>query len=306
MTRRLFIMAVYDPPGKIDATIVDYIKNLGGEGNKSGDVVLTIDNDIPDAALDDLRNLPNVLHVAAARHGEYDFGSYKRGYQWARDNNLLKKYDWIYFVNDSVYCLAAPEPVLDDLESRGAEFLGMATHTGTGKAPHFQSWFLGVSGRVAQMPWFEKFMTSVTHMPSKEDIIMRYEVGFSALMRRHGITAAAFDANCSEDTDVYRHPLKLLNMGAPFIKKTAIPYIHKFNRLMPHVDDMSVLDNIIVNAKRMGMTPIAHLKQTEFQFKLFGIILFNVTCNMAGTTHNINLFGKIRIAQYKTFAPKHG
>ena len=39
-----------------------------------------------------LKTIKNILHAIATRHGEYDFGSYKRGFQYARDKKILNNY----------------------------------------------------------------------------------------------------------------------------------------------------------------------------------------------------------------------
>lgn len=298
MTKRLFILAAYNKNNVIPETLLDYVKCLNSIEGKNN-IAVVIDSDIPETELNKLKPLENMVYIDAHRHGEYDFGSYKRGYNWARDKKLLDKYDWVYFLNDSVFCLHAPSAVLSNLESRDAEFIGMATTNENGKAPHFQSWFFGVSSRIVQQQWFNAFMSGIERTSSKEEIIMRYEVGLSALMRRHGITFASLDDGTNNKISTYKHPIQLLNIGCPFIKKTAIPYIHKFNRLMPHIDDICYLNHIITESCANGIQPNAHHKQEKCIFKLFGIKLFTITCNARGTTHNFNLFGRIRIAQYK-------
>lgn len=40
--------------------------------------------------------------VIVKRHKEYDFGSYKRGYQYLSDSHLLEKIDSLLICNDSV------------------------------------------------------------------------------------------------------------------------------------------------------------------------------------------------------------
>lgn len=288
-------MAGYSRDNTLDATLLDYINNLQAA---DGDVILVMDNDLPADELKKLHGNKHILHTEATRHGEYDFGSYKRGYTWARDKKLLGKYDWIYLVNDSVYCLTSPCFVLDTLEHSGAEFTGIVTTVAHDKAPHFQSWFTGVSSRVARTKWFDAFMSGITHMPSKEDVVLRYEVGLSALMQRHGIKSAAFDALCGKQISM-NQPLKLLHIGAPFIKRTAIPHVHKINRLLPYVDDVSVLKNISEYSCRMGWMPVPYMKSTKWRLKVFGITILTLTQNAAGTAYNYNLFGKIRIAQFK-------
>ena len=97
MTRRLFLFAGYNAHGLIDESLIFYIRAL----SKCGDVILCMDSDCSDSELKKIT--PYVLHATAQRHGEYDFGSYKRAYLYAADTGILDKYDFVYIVNDSVY-----------------------------------------------------------------------------------------------------------------------------------------------------------------------------------------------------------
>ena len=99
MSKRLFIFAGYDKDCIVDETLLHYLKSL----SELGDIVFTMDNSLSDTEASKIKSIKNILSVTAVNHGEYDFGSYKRGFQYAKKNKLLDKYDWIYFVNDSVY-----------------------------------------------------------------------------------------------------------------------------------------------------------------------------------------------------------
>ena len=85
--KRLFLFAGYDRDGIVDDSLLWYLKSLSG----LGDIVFVMDNDATDVEIEKVRQIPNVLYANAVRHGEYDFGSYKRAYIWARDNKLLEK-----------------------------------------------------------------------------------------------------------------------------------------------------------------------------------------------------------------------
>lgn len=125
MTKRLFLFAGYDADNTIDDTLIYYLNQL----SKLGDIVLVMDNSLNAQAVKKLSEIPHILHFSGTHHGEYDFGSYKRGYIWARDNKKLDKYEWVYMVNDSVY---GPfwdiKNILSDLESRNTDAIGMVEY----------------------------------------------------------------------------------------------------------------------------------------------------------------------------------
>ncbi|MCQ2562782.1 MAG: glycosyl transferase family 1, partial [Alphaproteobacteria bacterium] len=93
MKNRLFIFAGYSNTGTVSDSLLYYIKSL----SKLGDIVLYMDSDISKKELSKISKY--CLFVSAKRHGEYDFGSYKRGYLYAAKHGLFNKYSWIYFVN---------------------------------------------------------------------------------------------------------------------------------------------------------------------------------------------------------------
>lgn len=88
--RRLFLFAGYDKTGKIGSSLLWYLKSLANHG----DVIFVADSDINQGELEKLESL--TLHNEAAAHGEYDFGSYKRAFGWAKENADLNKYEYIY------------------------------------------------------------------------------------------------------------------------------------------------------------------------------------------------------------------
>ena len=94
---RLFLFAGYDKDGIVDDALVYYVSAL----SKYGDVIVCMDNDLETAQTNKLK--PFTICALAQKHGEYDFGSYKHTFQYARDKKILKNYDVIYLVNDSVF-----------------------------------------------------------------------------------------------------------------------------------------------------------------------------------------------------------
>ena len=121
MNKRLFLFAGFNAQHIIDDALVYYVRAL----SKCGDVVLCMDSDCSDAELQKLA--PYVLHATAQRHGEYDFGSYKRAYMYATDTGILDKYDFVYMVNDSVYGpLMDIKPSLIKMERTNCDAFGLA------------------------------------------------------------------------------------------------------------------------------------------------------------------------------------
>ena len=217
-TKRLFLFAGYHPKNIIDDALVHYVKSL----SKFGDIVLCMDSDCPDSEINKIKK--HTLHSITARHGEYDFGSYKRAYLWACDNLKLSDYDFVYLVNDSVYGPLYPlDRYFDAMENMGHPAFGLVTKKYT-THPHIQSWFIGTKPEIFLSDWFDKFMRQIKKLANKGQITTLYENGFSELIVKHGFT---WDCLYSVfNRGVYNKIQKLYMSGMPFMKKVAFTRNH--------------------------------------------------------------------------------
>lgn len=213
MSKRLFLFAGYDKVNIIDDTLVYYVQAL----SMVGDVIFIGDSDFSNKELSKIK--PYTIYAAGKRHGEYDFGSYKRAYQYADDKKLFSKYDYIYMVNDSVYGpLFDLEPTLQKMESAGSDVFGLVQSKHKIYAP-IESWFIGMRTKIAQTKWFNTFINSVSQQKFKTDVTILYENGFTDLLIKHNVSW-----NCMitvRGRDTYNRIKKLFKAGCPFIKKSA-------------------------------------------------------------------------------------
>ena len=252
MTKRLFIFAAYDKDNIIDNTLLYYLRAL----SKLGDIVFTMDNDTPKSEMKKLSDIPNILHAVAVRHNEYDFGSYKRGYIWAYDKKILEKYDWVYFVNDSVYGpLWDIERLLNNLESQNINVVGIFENFSDNIPRHIQSWFIGLKNTVVQQDFFYNFIKNISHQDDKSDIVLKYEVGLTRLLIQNGYKYYSFCKNIKSDQDeclIYKDPLKALESGIPFVKKSSFYNIKSVKFLYPYTSE-KIIKDILNHAKRNNL-----------------------------------------------------
>lgn len=211
--KRLFLFAGYDKDGIIDDSLVYYVKSL----SELGDVIFCMDSDCDDQELSKLS--PYTIAAFGMRHHEYDFGSYKRAYNYAKQHKLLQKYDYVYMVNDSVYGpLFNLRNTLEKLEGFNTHAFGIIQSTHRVYAP-IESWFIGITSKIAQSDWFDKFINSVTHQKSKDQVTILYENGFTDLLIKHNIKFQCMFRVHGRAT--YNKIKKLFVCGCPFIKKSA-------------------------------------------------------------------------------------
>ena len=211
--KRLFLFAGYDKDGIIDDALIYYISQL----KKFGDIVLCMDSDCKKSERNKIKKY--CLNVISARHGEYDFGSYKRAYIWAHDNDILNNYDIMYMANDSVFGpVLNIKDTLQKIEKIKSDAAGLIvskhrTHK------FMESWFIRLNKKIFTTTWFDKFITSIERQSNKENITIKYEHGLSNLIKHN---------NCSWDGAyhvhgryTYNHPKRLFIRGCPFIKRAS-------------------------------------------------------------------------------------
>ncbi len=210
---RLFLFAGYDKDSIVDDAMVYYVSCL----SEHGDVIICMDNDLKKSELNKLK--PFTIYTLAQKHGEYDFGSYKRCFQYARDKNILKNYDVMYLVNDSVFGpLFDIKNILQDLESLKTDAAGIIVSKHKTHA-FMESWFVRLNKKIFTSTWFDEFISNVQKEKNKTDITIKYEHGLTNLIKNH---------NCLWDglykcygRFTYNNPKKLFKMGCPFIKKAS-------------------------------------------------------------------------------------
>ena len=211
MTKRLFLFAGYDKQGIIDDALIMYISAL----SKFGDIVLCMDSDCLTSETNKLKKF--TLHTIATRHQEYDFGSYKRAYNWACKNLDITEYDFIYLINDSVYGpLFDLAPYFKQMESGCNDAFGMVKnphHT----SPHIQSWFIGMRASVFTSNWFSDLLQSVRHHDDKGSVTILYE---------HGFTKRLIENNLSWDA-IYSAPNRSIYNRIKYFYKQKMPFIKK-------------------------------------------------------------------------------
>jgi len=287
--KRLFLFAGFDKDNIVDDTVTYYVNAL----SKLGDVIFFADNDLPKSEIKKISTIPNVLYADGIRHKEYDFGSYKRGFLWARDKDILKKYEWLYFVNDSVYGpLNDLAPILNKLENSGSDLIGMVSECDDSTPLHVQSWFVGFNKKVFNCDFFENFMQKITHISSKTSLILKYEVGLSCIVMRHGFSMTTL-INAKDNT-IYENPRTMLVRGFPFVKKNAISKLRRLYFLYPYVDDDILIDYITAHMQRYNIQMVKDSFRDIYDLRLCGIPLLRISSKRR-QHYKIYLFKYIRV-----------
>jgi lipopolysaccharide biosynthesis protein len=196
---RSVVMAHFDPGGGLDAHVLHALRQYRLHARH---LVLVSSS---------LRTLP-----AAARQLVDDFlPRANEGYDFANWQAGLRRlnpgdFDEIVCVNDSVYGpLFDLGPALSAPQVAEADLWGMVLSdqsprpAGRRHRPHVQSWFFGMRRRLIAAPAFEQFWESVRPLPTKLDVIDRFEVGMSEHFARDGFRlAGVYDARTAAPLSV--------------------------------------------------------------------------------------------------------
>lgn len=219
--RRAAVFAHYSNTNEIEDYVVYYLKNLKSFVET---LVFVSDSSIKEEELSKIN--PYVNHIIAEPHGEYDFGSYKKGYFYLKENGILNSTDELIFANDSCYAPLFPlGEMFDAMEKNGADFWGNTqnyTEEITHKnLEHLQSYFLAFKKNVFSSNVFDDFITNISKEEKKGIIIEKYEIGLTLALQKAGYK---YDSYCNtskirNNTHSHSYSSLVLNDRSPFLKR---------------------------------------------------------------------------------------
>lgn len=189
--KRTAIFAHFSKNNKIADYVIIYLKNLK---TVAENIIFVSDCKLPACELEKIA--PYTAAQITEPHGEYDFGSYKRGFQYALNSNLLTDTDELIFANDSCYApLYDFSNMFNQMSPLSLDFWGATRSTGQyffdkglidNVKEHIQSYFIVFKPQVFNSEGFKNFINGVKKEESKDDIILKYEIGLSAALQEMG------------------------------------------------------------------------------------------------------------------------
>lgn len=189
-------------------------------------IIFIADNPILESELEKLEGL--VCYCQFERHNEYDFGSYKRGYEYAQTKGLLDNTEELILCNDS--CLGpiySFEESFSNAKPIKCDFWGFTASDFPDY--HIQSYFMVFRKSVIESNILENFFSLVKKQASVEGIIFYYESKLTPFLELNGFQSYAlfknYGINYGETKENFSllHPhesLKTYTM--PLIKKKAL------------------------------------------------------------------------------------
>lgn len=223
--KRIAIFAHYDKDKVIDDYVIYYLRAL----KEICETIIFVSD--CDLQASEIEKISDIAKVIAQPHGEYDFGSYKRGFIFALGNNILNDIDECIFANDSCYGPFHPiKSIFETMDEKNCDFWGI-TRNETGfykqgnkylkcKSPHIQSYFLVFKKNVFLSETFINFIKSIKKEEKKQDIIINYELQFSKILELEGFKSESFVQNNIHESNlmILRWKEAILKYNLPFLK----------------------------------------------------------------------------------------
>lgn len=231
--KRAVVFAHYDKDSIIDDYVIYYLKALKNCIEK---VIFVSCCNLSQTEKDKLEQIAD--YIIAEPHKEYDFGSYKRGFEVIKKEGL-SNYEEIIFANDSCFGPLYPlETVLETMEEKNCDFWGITkNYFGFSKRiPHIQSFFIAFRKNVFMDGDFLNFIKNIKAETCKNDVIKKYEISLSQMLYKNGYKDAAYInayKNISNPTIIKWEQL-ILKYNMPLLK---------CNLIRMHYTDYTTVDN---------------------------------------------------------------
>lgn len=209
--KRLAIFAFYNEKGLINDYVVTYLKYLK---EVSDNIIFVADNE---PNVKDLSKIyPLVSHIESYHHGEYDFGSYKIGFRYAKEHYLLDDVDEIILCNDSCFCVDSLKPAFDKMSTKPCDFWSMTASNEY--EPHLQSFFLVVKKKLFNSEVFSNYLDNVKHLDSFLEIVNTYEIPLKMTFEKEGFKSASYIKAPKKNNPTF-FPIKCIKVKMPLIKR---------------------------------------------------------------------------------------
>lgn len=209
--KRLAIFAFYNEKGLINDYVVTYLKYLK---EVSDNIIFVADNEPNVKELSKI--YPLVSHIESYHHGEYDFGSYKIGFKYAKEHYLLDDVDEIILCNDSCFCVDSLKPAFDKMATNSCDFWSMTASNEY--EPHLQSFFLVVKKKLFNSEVFSNYLDNVKHLDSFLEIVNTYEIPLKKNFEKGGFKSASYIKAPKKNNPTF-FPIKCVKAKMPLIKR---------------------------------------------------------------------------------------
>lgn len=209
--KRVTIFAAYDKNCVIKKYVFTYLSYL----KEISDYIIFI-SDCDYSAEYKAKLSGYVDYYECNKHGEYDFGSYKRGITFLFNNKLLSEYDELILCNDSCFCVASLTDMFEKMSLKNVDFWGMTQSIE--KITHLQSFFLVFNKSVFLSRGFKEYFFNIKKKKDVWGIIYSYEFPLKKYFNDLGFKSGYFFF-INKKINPCMHPTLLLENNCVLLKK---------------------------------------------------------------------------------------
>lgn len=282
---RTVIFAHYDSNNYIHSYVVYYIAKLFEISNT---IIFVSDSNL---TLKETQKIQKYCtKIIAQHHGEYDFGSYKRGFMYCVQNNMLHNINELVFCNDSCFGPIGKnrfKELFETMERKTSDFWGISINNfGLEKQyenyvyiqnkPHVQSYFFVCKPKVFNSIWFIEFMNSVQKEEVKNEIIIKYEQGLTKICKQNECSIGSYLTFDPDKRELAKNWQQTIMENGLLIKKSQFKDILLHLRRIKHYKWIFIIKYSI---KQIGFITTAKILLAEFKNRLFySFLLISSSC----------------------------
>lgn len=217
------VFANYSAHNRVEGYVIYYLRKLREVLDY---IVFVSDNELDGK---EKKKLSGVVDwIISGRHGEYDFGSYKRGLAYLLNSALFQGAELLILCNDSCYGpVNGFDKVFADMSKKNIDYWGLTQNSQF--QTHLQSYFLVFSYRVFKSSIFQDFFYSVKKEVSVQEVITKYEVTLTKRLENAGFVWASYISTSAADVaqslkfnpNITVFPILMLEQGSPLLKVKA-------------------------------------------------------------------------------------
>ncbi len=219
-SRRVAVVASYFGSGEVPPQLEYLLRGLRQVAKR---IVYVADCPVkPDEA----GKLASLVDIAVfTRHKQYDFGSYRRGLEIARERGYLEAgaADELILINDSNY-----GPVFPFAESFGlfaekdCDFWGYTGYNAFGNI-HISSYFYVFRRKVIESKLVDEFLSGVQGEVERDKVIVKFEFRLTQFLTDHGFTWDTLVPMGFKKGAPTKYPLSILTKyRMPLLKAKAV------------------------------------------------------------------------------------
>ncbi len=245
---RLCIFAHYDKHNIVDDYVVEYIKGLS---TVSKQIIFVSSCEISYAEVDKISKYCTAV-LQKANEG-YDFGSWKFGMEYIGFDNL-PNFDEVILANDSCFGPIFPlSEMFDKMATKECDVWSVTI--GISIAEYLQSYFLVCRPRLLKSQQFINFFKSITNLANKMEYIIKYEIGFSKMLKNNNFIFDSYYQSRTKNIDNSNNNIlfairvllsKIFFTIQTFVKPTALGRPNLFKKLIVFI---KMILNILVFRK---------------------------------------------------------